>query len=281
MLLRQLSLPLRTPQPHATPRKRVLVYTDEGISDDSLLHLVSSLYAHLDTSLHTIELISGADMAAEATWRDAVCVIVPGGRSSPFEACMTLAGVGRVKHFVEQQGGAYLGLGAGAYFATRITNFGEGTPLALHKTRNLALLDGVAQGPVNGRFKYGDKSGAEAAAVQLDSRAVVSLYLNGGCEFLTAGVPQNARLITLGSYAAEQPSAAILQCSFASGGVAILSGVHPEVEGCTMACETSTCPPGVAQALIRDDAARTALWRRLLVLSHLHLRTPLSGAASL
>lgn len=62
--------------------------------------------------------------------------------------------------FIEQ-GGAYLGLCAGAYYAAGYVCFGRGTPLHVEGQRELELFPGTALGSVAPAFDYASEAGAQ------------------------------------------------------------------------------------------------------------------------
>lgn len=63
-----------------------------------------------------------------------------------------------------QQGGRYLGLCAGAYYACQQVAFEPGTNLEVHGNRELALFPGVAVGSIVPGFEYGSELGAQVCA---------------------------------------------------------------------------------------------------------------------
>jgi len=106
-------------------------------------------------------------------------LVMPGGRDRPYQASLGDEGARRIRQFVEQ-GGSYLGLCAGAYFASARVLFQPGTDMEVDEQRPLAFFPGTAWGAVTGpEFKYSSEAGT--AGVNLGSDLIV--YYNGGCSF--------------------------------------------------------------------------------------------------
>ena len=165
----------------------------------------------------------------------------PGGRDLPY--CAQLngeRGAGRVARYV-RDGGSYLGLCAGAYFAAARVDFELGTPLEVTGPRELAFFPGAAVGAVAPGFAYASETGACAMRLRfaaappplrsapphlpqlaLDDECLA--YVNGGPAFmLPPGVGSDAAVQTLAVY--ENGAAAAVRCAVGAG-VAVLCGVR-------------------------------------------------------
>ena len=102
---------------------RILLLQDEGTSADSVTALCQ-FYKN------RIRCVSGHELQNPNIFDEADLIIIPGGRSLPFYEKLGEAGNQNIKNFV-RQGGAYLGLCAGAYYASQQTVFAKNLPLEL------------------------------------------------------------------------------------------------------------------------------------------------------
>jgi len=181
--------------------------------------------------------------------------------------------VQRIRAYVSD-GGSYLGLCAGAYFAAARCEFEAGSALEVVGARELAFYGGTAHGSVSPHFAYGeDDSSAVAARVlfpgtttapeRLDDLAVC--YLNGGCEFIPPAEGALAGVAVLARYAAGSHGdggIAAVRCHVGEG-VAVLSGPHPEMAPKWLG--TSALSATLLNAeLSVGDSSRIRLWRCLL-----------------
>lgn len=159
----------------------------------------------------------------------AALLIMPGGADLPFLHALKGEPNRLIRQFV-RQGGSYLGICAGAYYASKEVLFEEGGALQVKGSRELCFFPGTAEGPAYGlrQFEYSSPRGARIARLSWGNRTV-SAYFNGGCYFRNAAdFPDCVNIIAGYSDLPETP-AAIIGCRMGKGR-AILSGVHLEVE---------------------------------------------------
>ncbi len=191
--------------------QKIAIYEGEGSSLLGLKGLNRALYLSETSLFHT-------------DW-DKKCSIfvMPGGRDRPYAAVLHGKGTQKLRSFVEN-GGTYIGICAGAYFACSEIEFDRGTPLEICEPRELQFFSGKAVGPVYGTgiFSYENEQGAKAALIETEETSFYS-YFNGGCTFV--GTPHKI----LARYAdlPHRPPA-IIECKVGKG-KAILSGVHFEI----------------------------------------------------
>jgi len=160
--------------------------------------------------------------------------VMPGGRDRPYQASLGEEGARRIRQFVEQ-GGSYLGLCAGAYFASARVLFQPGTDMEVDEQRPLAFFPGTAWGAVTGpEFKYSSEAGT--AGVNLGSDLIV--YYNGGCSFKGEEEVFGDCKVEASYEEVEGRPPAVLSRTLAEGRV-ILSGVHWEISA-NMAQEEGT-----------------------------------------
>ncbi|TQV97858.1 biotin apo-protein ligase [Cordyceps javanica] len=165
-------------------------------------------------------------------------LVIPGGGDLGY--CRALNGEGnrRIADFV-RRGGAYLGLCAGGYYASRRCEFEVGNPpLEVVGGRELAFFPGTCRGGAFKGFEYASERGARAARLALAPELVqgklpaeMACYYNGGGIFVDADQLATKKVHVLASYCDELDvdggRAAIVQCNVGDGKV-ILSGTHPE-----------------------------------------------------
>jgi len=199
---------------------QTLIYTDAGTSTDSVNALFN--YFHQENT----HCVTGSDLQKNNWIKSTGLLIIPGGRSLPFYKKLGTAGNQNIKKFVEQ-GGCYLGLCAGAYYACQETIFAKGLPLELILPGELNFFKGRAIGPVfaDKQFAYHSENGARTVEVICHDQQIYSVYFNGGCYFENAEQFKNSEILA-GYVSNKKP--AIIACAYGKGR-AILSGVHPEL----------------------------------------------------
>ena len=81
-------------------------------------------------------------------------LVMPGGRDKPYQECLGGEGVEAIKEFVGG-GGHYLGICAGAYFASARVVFEKGTEMEVDEERDLRFFPGTTYGTLfKEKFKY-------------------------------------------------------------------------------------------------------------------------------
>lgn len=220
----------------------IFIYCDEGTSADS----VAALKAYFSTQFE-IRCIAAKELQERSWIYSASLFVMPGGRSLPFYAALGEAGNQHIIDFV-MQGGTYLGLCAGAYYAAEKTLFALNSPLELLLSGPLNFFKGNAIGPVFklNQFAYRSESGAEIVSVRYQENTY-PVYFNGGCYFELTAAQNHVNI--LATYT-ENDLPAVIDCSVGLGKV-ILSGVHPELslKGTANAPETA------------DEILRKKLWK--------------------
>lgn len=200
-------------------KKNILIYSDDGASQDC----VNALLKYYGDQA---QLTSGVDLQSDDWIQQTKLLIVPGGRSLPFYKTLSKVGNQNIIQFVEQ-GGCYLGLCAGAYYASSETIFATSTPLELNLQSELNFFLGRAIGPVfsDKKFEYNSESGAEQVDIIWQDQKKYSVYFNGGCYFENADQFSNTKIL---AWYTKNNLPAIIICKVGKG-CALLSGVHPEL----------------------------------------------------
>lgn len=232
----------------------VLIYNGPGTSQKSVSGAVSSLTALL-SPYYSVRLASPATLITEPWSSTTALLVIPGGRDVPY--CNDLNGDGtrKIDEYV-RRGGKYLGLCAGAYWASKKVEFELDTPIAVQGSRELGFWRGICRGCAFAGFVYDSEDGAKMARLRLadgivkpssinlsDALQALNLgeqtiskvqtreiYWNGGGTFVNA--EREPGVEVLASYdeavKVEGGSAAVIFLSHGSGKV-MLSAVHPEI----------------------------------------------------
>lgn len=186
--------------------------------------------------------IAEAALLKEPWTSSCALLVIPGGADLAY--CRVLDGPGNrlIAQFV-RRGGAYLGLCAGGYYASRRCEFEVGNPaLEVVGPRELAFFPGTCRGGAFAGFRYQSEKGARAVRLAVAKEAFAGLptppdafrsYYNGGGVFVQAETLADQGIEILAEYedvlAVESGArkAALVYCKLGSGG-AILTGAHPE-----------------------------------------------------
>lgn len=198
-----------------------------------------------------VELIE-ARQVIEGSWiENASLFVMPGGADLPY--CRFLNGRGNrnISSFVEN-GGAYLGVCAGGYYAGRRVEFAVGTDLEVLGERELSFFPGSVKGPTFPPFQYSSSVGMRA--VKLSSpfleESPVCFY-HGGGHFCISESREDVEVLARYSEAEGNPPA-IVRC-LVERGIVLLSGVHFEYDPHYM----EVCD--VVDLLKKEDSSRVAL----------------------
>ena len=179
-------------------------------------------------------------------------LVMPGGRDKPYQEYLSGEGIACIKTFVSL-GGSYLGICAGAYFASGRVLFEPGTDMEVDEERELGFFPGTAYGTLFSKaFEYNGEGGASAANLGVFGPGQLQLYYNGGCAFRGAENFENVEILARYEEVEGRP-AAVIKTEFGHGTV-VLSGVHWEV-GAVGARGLGT-PQQVVQALETWDQTR-------------------------
>lgn len=211
------------PQP-----KSVFIYNGPGVSPESLKHLWFAVSKILPD--HPIEYISPKQVINDSWEEKAAFFILPGGADIPYTQELNGLGNQKIKNYVVN-GGAFLGICAGGYYAGAFVDFAKNTSLEVQGERELAFFPGIVRGPILAPYDYQSQKGARAAHLiwadskgfQKNERFIV-FYNGGGCFVGAAHFPN---ISVLAYYDEEKKLPGIVQCRIGKG-IAILSGVHFE-----------------------------------------------------
>ncbi len=154
----------------------------------------------------------------------AICF--PGGYAYYYKLAIDSNGIRRIKQFV-QQGGGYLGICAGAYFASDSVVWEEDGLLDYP----LDLFDGVAIGAIDSITPW---DGYTMTRVDLNLKHPINQFEPGSEMILYYGGPyfrkhNGAQMDTVGTWQGYYDLPGIITCNYGQGRV-LLMGPHPEIE---------------------------------------------------
>lgn len=170
-------------------------------------------------------------------------LVIPGGADLPY--CRALNGEGnrRIKRFVDA-GGAYLGLCAGGYYASKRCEFMEGDPkMEVMGDRELAFYPDTCRGLAFPGFVYHSEAGARPCELKVNKGAFATeggklpetfqTYFNGGGVYVNGNKHKGTNIEILAEYTeplnvdSGDGTAAVVYCKVGNGHV-VLTGPHPE-----------------------------------------------------
>ncbi len=208
--------------------KKIFIYCDTGVSNNK-----SEIFSFVDDYKGSYEAhYIDAEEIKTGLWRtSAACFIVPGGADRFYSNKLNGMGNREIKSFVHD-GGLYIGICAGSYYAGKEICFDLNGPLEIVAERELAFFPGKVIGPLLSRYEYNSTSGARIAKIKLTSveqeLQPINVYYNGGGYFANAEKFNQVNIIATYQNKGFENMAAIIECSVGKG-KAILSAVHPEI----------------------------------------------------
>lgn len=265
------------------PKPTILTYIDAGTSD--VTRVMRAIARELRPGAYQLRAVMADDLRHDAALFDhAALFVMPGGADLPFCEALNGAPNQRIRRFVEE-GGVYLGICAGAYYACRELSFHAGSADAICGPRELGFVDAVALGSLpelTGGIAY-DATPRSAAAAEIRttehlSTTPVSLYAHyhGGCCFDFGGrTCHGAHVLAVYTGIDRNPPAIV--SARVGKGRAILTGVHLEDSGqeCQDALrrfDDMIAHVPMCEKLARTDKARLQAFRLLLAQAGLTLR---------
>jgi biotin--protein ligase len=137
-----------------------------------------------------------------------------------------------------ENGGKYLGICAGAYYACGEIEFEKGTPLEVVGERELRFFPGLCRGTTFPGFEYETESGARETSLILKREAwrdhwsqspdLCEVWYNGGGSFILDAMAPPKGVKVLAEYEETEPrQVAGVLCTVGQG-QALLWAVHPE-----------------------------------------------------
>lgn len=284
----------------------VLVYSGPGVSASALSHTLRTLRKLLPS--YDVQCINAQSLALDPWMESTSLFVLPGGRDLPFVdklseehrlpasantfSSRTARADQRIREYVIERGGAFIGICAGAYYASAECAFEQGDPVmeVVGERTALHFFPGTCRGTVFPGFVYESDQGARLVDIAMtgDAAAAWTTYYNGGGAFMDADGLQAQGVDVLGRYVSEQSApqassegaqhgikpgyagqAAIVRCKVGNGQV-ILYGTHPEFPVSVQ--EKPTQLTGAPEALPKDAALEELEVKRMLQFGQ-HLQT--------
>ena len=250
--------------------KNILVYYDEGASLRSCQNLCRLLSDILPKDQYRIAKVTSQELTMGHWQENTALLAFPGGQDIPYHRKLSGIGTHHIKSFVEQ-GGAYLGICAGAYFGAKSFVFEKGTEIEVIAERELGFFPGMAQGSAlgSGKFCYLSEQGAESCKVlwqeQGSDPIVFYSYFNGGCFFVDP--EQYPQIESLAYYQHAECKSSAIVLNRIGKGCALLSGVHFEYSPQNLIKDPKTLH--LSERVFQTDAERVFIAKRIMNLLQL------------
>jgi biotin--protein ligase len=239
---------------------QALVYADKGVCLPSADALVEQLRSLLDPSVSVFKV--GAHYLRTESWEDKTSVLAMGGGSCSFwDEQLQIEGMEKIHQYV-LGGGKYIGLCAGAYFASAESCF-ELSDLSIKKNRSLGFFPGRALGPLVESDDYLSLCAARAAEVCFkirNSSVIGSLYYQGGCLFDIEADLSNVEVTS--TYCSLGKAASVF-CKVGKG-CAFLDGTHPEFQwAANLTCRSESFYSELVTKLVPQEVFRQKIWEEI------------------
>jgi len=208
----------------------ILVYAGPGAVPTFTEYTINIL-SHLLPS-YTIQRVTKIELRTSEWLSTTSLVVIPGGHDRPYiEDFLDRVNDHLIK-FV-YSGGKFLGIGAGAYYASEHLIFTARDPI-VDESRPLKFYPGTSVGPTFPGFNWDDDSGARAISIMYKDAEGANLnrtlktYYHGGGSFLDAHTFPTAEILATYEdvHDANTKTAAVL-CSVGQGS-ALLTHFHIE-----------------------------------------------------
>ncbi len=201
----------------------IYIYNGPGVSKVGIQHLKKFF------EKKSIHFISPKEVLNGAWTQDAALFVMPGGADLPYTQELNGRGNTVIRDYVEN-GGFYLGICAGAYYAGKNLAFAKGTAIEVIGQRELSFFEGLVEGPTLAPYDYDTYEGTRAAFVEwnLNQKTAFHVFYNGGGHFINPERYLNVKILATYKDLSNQP-AAVIECLIGNG-KAILSGVHFEYD---------------------------------------------------
>ena len=206
-------------------KNEIFIYHGPGVSEESFQQAFYTV--HKLTPSYKMQQITFDEISQKKWINHAALLVIPGGRDLPYVQYLSGQNTDIIKDYIKN-GGSFLGLCAGAYFASGSIEFDKNGPLKVIGERNLALFPGKSIGPILAPYDYRSCSGCRAAKINwLENSSTNYFYYNGGGYFKNAEKYPNVKVLAQYKDKIALNLPAVIQIKYGSGNV-ILSGVHFE-----------------------------------------------------
>lgn len=195
-------------------KRNIVIYHDDGVGEFGLKCL-GEFFRQDDVWLATAEAVIDGRVLHMAD-----VFVMPGGADIPYCAKLDGEGNDNIRAYVEE-GGTYLGICAGAYYACEAIEYHKGRADEICAPRELAFAPATAVGSLPELAKPYDLTLESASVIPLSNG--VQTYYHGGPYFRL-----NGKADILSYYDLPFVAPAIIRTKVGKG-TAILSGVHFEI----------------------------------------------------
>lgn len=215
----------------------ILIYTGPGAGPKSIQNTIATVKL-LVADKYVIKTVGPDDLIDTAWMANTALLIMPGGADRPYLEKLSGIGNRNIVQYVEN-GGKYLGICAGAYYAADRIEFAKGdVDLEVTGVRELKFFPGLVEGPTYAGYDHRDTqniAGMRAATItwvgdtNFKHNQEFTLFYMGGGHFVNADKYPNVMVLAKYAPEASRPyqTAAIVECIVGNGRV-ILSGPHFE-----------------------------------------------------
>ncbi|KAJ9083506.1 biotin holocarboxylase synthetase [Entomophthora muscae] len=203
----------------------VLVYAGDGAKPEFVNDTISTFQRLLSEACH-VKRVYASELKHCGWLHTTDMLIIPGGRATPYATDLKGRANTNIINYAKR-GGVYIGLGAGAYYASQRTEFEKGNPnMEIIRDLPLGFYPGVCRGAVFPGFKYNSTEGAIAA--DIDAQGSYSVYYHGGGAFIDPDQYANTQVLARYAKVKDSSSNAAVVLAKVGKGYALLSGVHVE-----------------------------------------------------
>lgn len=235
----------------------VLVYSGPGVSSSALSHTLKTLRTILPS--YDVQCINAQVLALDLWMSSTSLLVLPGGKDLPFvdllgavqksssSSSTSSRADEKIREYVQKRGGSFLGICAGAYYASSFCEFEKGDAVmqVVGERPALQFFPGTCRGTVFPGFIYESDKGARMVDLEMVSEQDHwTTYYNGGGAFIDAEKYQDQGVEVLARYMSEEEAeassnavnaikagyagqAAVVRCRVGKG-KALLYGTHPE-----------------------------------------------------
>lgn len=201
--------------------QEVLIYSDDGTWLDGIV----ALEHFFEEQGVSTQRIFAADLNSDNWEKETDAIIFPGGYSYNYQLAISLDAIDQIRAYVAN-GGSYIGICAGAYFATKTVEWEGGS-----YPYELGLFDGIATGSLDyiapwPEFTMTNLTLDKTNPINTDSQENLTVLYYGGPIFTpNPGV----EVSTLATWNEANNTAAIINFEYNNGRVLLL-GPHLEIE---------------------------------------------------
>lgn len=201
--------------------QQVLIYSDDGAWEDGVI----ALEHFFDNQNVTHTRLYATDLNTDVWNKDALAIVFPGGYSYNYQLAISLVAIDEIRSYVAK-GGGYIGICAGAYFASKTVAWEEE-----NYPYELALFDGTAFGSLSYIAPWPNYAMTDIALnpnnpINTDKPAKNTVIYYGGPIFTpNAGV----EIDTIATWNSAENTPAIINFEYEKGKV-LLIGPHLEIE---------------------------------------------------